>query len=111
MGAVAPDQADRACRGREQRTPPVTNCELVIWRVGDLRLTNSPIHQLAHLPCSPCARLSPTDAAPFTGRARTIMATVHPAPTGLPRRLGLWSSVALVVGIAIGSGIFRSPAG
>src|SRR5437660_8315687 len=30
---------------------------------------------------------------------------------GLPRRLGLWSSVALVVGITIGSGIFRSPAG
>jgi basic amino acid/polyamine antiporter, APA family len=31
--------------------------------------------------------------------------------TGLPRRLGLWSSVALVIGITIGSGIFRSPAG
>ena len=29
----------------------------------------------------------------------------------LPRTLGLWSSVALVVGITIGSGIFRSPAG
>jgi len=33
-----------------------------------------------------------------------------PAQT-LPRTLGLWSSVALVVGITIGSGIFRSPAG
>src|SRR5215212_4100735 len=34
------------------------------------------------------------------------------APTGrLPRTLGLWSSVALVIGITIGSGIFRSPAG
>src|ERR1051326_8715388 len=32
-------------------------------------------------------------------------------PTRLPRTLGLWSSVALVVGITIGSGIFRSPAG
>src|SRR6266566_7175799 len=31
--------------------------------------------------------------------------------TVLPRRLGLWSSVALVIGITIGSGIFRSPAG
>ena len=31
--------------------------------------------------------------------------------TALPRTLGLWSSVALVVGITIGSGIFRSPAG
>src|SRR5580765_8911727 len=30
---------------------------------------------------------------------------------GLPRTLGLWSSVALVIGITIGSGIFRSPAG
>ncbi len=29
----------------------------------------------------------------------------------LPRRLGLWSAVAVVVGSAIGSGIFRSPAG
>ena len=32
-------------------------------------------------------------------------------PDKLPRTLGLWSSVALVVGITIGSGIFRSPAG
>ncbi len=32
-------------------------------------------------------------------------------PTSLPRTLGLWSSVALVIGITIGSGIFRSPAG
>jgi basic amino acid/polyamine antiporter, APA family len=39
------------------------------------------------------------------------MATVDVRPKGLPRRLGLWSSVALVVGITIGSGIFRSPAG
>jgi APA family basic amino acid/polyamine antiporter len=29
----------------------------------------------------------------------------------LPRTLGLWSSVALVIGITIGSGIFRAPAG
>ena len=29
----------------------------------------------------------------------------------LPRTLGVWSSVALVIGITIGSGIFRSPAG
>src|SRR6266487_3415051 len=32
-------------------------------------------------------------------------------PERLPRTLGLWSSVALVIGITIGSGIFRSPAG
>src|SRR3954453_21024907 len=29
----------------------------------------------------------------------------------LPRRLGLWSAVAVVAGITIGSGIFRTPAG
>jgi APA family basic amino acid/polyamine antiporter len=29
----------------------------------------------------------------------------------LPRQLGLWSAIALVVGITIGSGIFRAPAG
>ena len=29
----------------------------------------------------------------------------------LPRTLGLWNGIALVVGITIGSGIFRSPAG
>jgi amino acid transporter len=30
---------------------------------------------------------------------------------GLPRRLGLWSAVAVLIGSTIGSGIFRSPAG
>ena len=29
----------------------------------------------------------------------------------LPRRLGLWSAIAVVIGITIGSGIFRTPAG
>ncbi|HEX6631660.1 MAG TPA: amino acid permease [Gemmatimonadaceae bacterium] len=29
----------------------------------------------------------------------------------LPRRLGLWSAIAVVIGSVIGSGIFRSPAG
>jgi basic amino acid/polyamine antiporter, APA family len=32
-------------------------------------------------------------------------------PLSLPRTLGLGSSIALVIGITIGSGIFRSPAG
>src|SRR6476646_10997261 len=31
--------------------------------------------------------------------------------SSLPRRLGLWSSIAVLVGSTIGSGIFRSPAG
>src|SRR5262245_36165248 len=29
----------------------------------------------------------------------------------LPRTLGLWSAVAVVIGVTIGSGIFRTPAG
>jgi amino acid transporter len=29
----------------------------------------------------------------------------------LPRRIGLWSAIAIVIGSTIGSGIFRSPAG
>ncbi|OFW25406.1 MAG: hypothetical protein A3H97_02495 [Acidobacteria bacterium RIFCSPLOWO2_02_FULL_65_29] len=32
-------------------------------------------------------------------------------PSELPRTLGFWSATAIVVGITIGSGIFRSPAG
>lgn len=31
--------------------------------------------------------------------------------SALPRRLGLWSAIAVLVGSTIGSGIFRSPAG
>lgn len=31
--------------------------------------------------------------------------------SGLPRRIGLWSAMAVVIGSTIGSGIFRSPAG
>ena len=38
------------------------------------------------------------------------MTTADAAPARLPRTLGFWSSVALVIGITIGSGIFRSPA-
>ena len=32
-----------------------------------------------------------------------------PTASHLPRRLGLWTSTALVMGITIGSGIFRVP--
>jgi basic amino acid/polyamine antiporter, APA family len=32
-------------------------------------------------------------------------------PSSLPRRVGLWSAIAVVIGSTIGSGIFRSPAG
>lgn len=34
-----------------------------------------------------------------------------PSPNRLPRSIGLWSAIALVIGSTIGSGIFRSPAG
>ena len=37
--------------------------------------------------------------------------TSTPNYSALPRRLGLWSAVAVVIGTTIGSGIFRSPAG
>jgi APA family basic amino acid/polyamine antiporter len=37
--------------------------------------------------------------------------STSPTAGTLPRRLGLWSAVAVVIGITIGSGIFRTPAG
>ena len=39
------------------------------------------------------------------------MVQTGPTTSGLLRRIGLWSAVGLVIGITIGSGIFRSPAG
>src|SRR3954470_14992290 len=39
------------------------------------------------------------------------MESPTPRSDALPRSLGLWSAVAVVVGITIGSGIFRTPAG
>jgi amino acid transporter len=36
---------------------------------------------------------------------------MHSSPGALPRRIGLWTAVAILVGSTIGSGIFRSPAG
>ena len=39
------------------------------------------------------------------------MSSPSSPPRTLPRRLGLWSAVAVLVGSTIGSGIFRSPAG
>ncbi|MCA0377099.1 MAG: amino acid permease [Gemmatimonadetes bacterium] len=52
---------------------------------------------------------SPTsgrDSAPSAIRPDGATAT-----TELPRTLGLWSAIAVLVGTTIGSGIFRSPAG
>jgi len=38
-----------------------------------------------------------------------VPAATRAAHTQLPRRLGLWSAVAVLVGSTIGSGIFRVP--
>ncbi len=46
-------------------------------------------------------------AGDLTGRS----ASESSGHTELPRRLGLWSAIAVVIGTTIGSGIFRSPAG
>src|ERR671916_3542912 len=35
----------------------------------------------------------------------------QPSTSALPRRLGLWTAIAILIGSTIGSGIFRSPAG
>src|SRR5215216_6922833 len=41
-----------------------------------------------------------------------IQTTAPPAGEArLVRRLGLWSSIGIVIGVTIGSGIFRTPAG
>ena len=40
-----------------------------------------------------------------------MSATNRSSSSVLPRRLGMWSAVAVLVGSTIGSGIFRSPAG
>lgn len=43
--------------------------------------------------------------------ASSASRTTPATPTELPRQLGLWSAIAVVIGTTIGSGIFRSPAG
>ena len=40
----------------------------------------------------------------------TVLPNAPAQPGELPRRLGLWSAIAVVAGITIGSGIFRTPA-
>jgi APA family basic amino acid/polyamine antiporter len=53
-------------------------------------------------------------AAPTLPRdtaSRPPAATPGGSSRGLPRQLGLWSAVAVLIGSTIGSGIFRSPAG
>jgi amino acid transporter len=50
------------------------------------------------------ASASSAATAPVTSRPSP------PPPEQLPRKLGLWSAIAVVAGITIGSGIFRTPA-
>ena len=51
------------------------------------------------------------------GRALSTLYLAMPSPATdqwgerLPRHLGLWSAIAVLVGSTIGSGIFRVPAG
>src|ERR1043166_747011 len=50
----------------------------------------------------------PTAARYHKGMSASPMSDERPRE--LPRQLGLWSAIAVVVGITIGSGIFRTPA-
>ena len=47
----------------------------------------------------------------MTNPSQSSLASGALSSTELPRRLGLWSAIAVLVGTTIGSGIFRSPAG
>src|ERR1700687_1417409 len=47
----------------------------------------------------------------FGGASNATTDSAFARASSLPRRLGLWSAVAVLVGSTIGSGIFRSPAG
>ena len=63
----------------------------------------------------PLDRLISPPAGPVPGCRRPppslMAAPVAAAPsTSLARRLGFWSAIGVVVGLAIGSGIFRTPA-
>ena len=55
-------------------------------------------------PCAPLNRTVPLRMASPNSSSTSV-------PTELPRTLGLWSAIAVVIGTTIGSGIFRSPAG
>jgi basic amino acid/polyamine antiporter, APA family len=54
----------------------------------------------------------PNESVAATMSANTpVDGATEEATAGLPRRIGLWTGVAILVGSTIGSGIFRSPAG
>src|ERR1700682_4971570 len=47
----------------------------------------------------------------FGGASNATTDSAFARASSLPRRLGLWAALAVLVGSTIGSGIFRSPAG
>ncbi len=57
---------------------------------------------------APSQRSAQPSASPSSAQYRSD--SQAPPPGELPRKLGLWSAVAVVAGITIGSGIFRTPA-
>ena len=60
--------------------------------------------------CAPRPRL-PRMSATAAHVPSGMPTRIAPQPRTLPRQLGLWSAVAVLIGSTIGSGIFRSPAG
>src|SRR5581483_7147389 len=95
MGAIAFDAPDESRRRGEQRAPAL-GCRLP-------GVPRPPRRNGDRRGCRGCRGVLPCIAFMAT-------ATSTNTPEKLPRTLGLWSSVALVIGITIGSGIFRSPA-
>src|SRR5262252_8236753 len=67
-----------------------------------IRRADGPASSLSPRPCA-------SPALPY-GMPDARSAPSTSPPTELPRRLGLWSAIAVVIGITIGSGIFRTPA-
>src|SRR3954471_14999131 len=82
------------------------------------RTTSCPIESRAGESCPP-AFLPSCPSCPFCPSCRSrppapharILPCMADGRGALPRTLSFWSSVAVVIGISIGSGIFRSPAG
>ena len=62
-------------------------------------------------PCDTLCRALPLRMATQRPTSASSNDSSGRAPTELPRTLGLWSAIAVVIGTTIGSGIFRSPAG
>src|SRR5438876_10291502 len=74
-----------------------------------ISLVVAPCHP-GGVPSAAAALGAPGASAPSVRRRsyETDHLSIMTEPERLPRTLGLWSSVALVVGITIGSGIFRT---